>query len=566
MKPAVIAGACLALSLLTFFQFPGHTWLQQDSQIYVPILEHLRDPSVLRKDLLAERAHVAYTLYDEITRALRTATRLDFRDVLFMEQIAARAFGIWGLYLLALAVCSASRAAAGREARVSPEALALLTAAVCSLGAVVAGPSVLTFEYEPTPRAFALPLAVCAAGLTVHRRYLAAGIALAASLVYHAPTALPFAAFYTVLALWPSRSETVHQRLWRMAPLAGAVALLAIGAHVQEGASEAQTFFARLSPELERLQRMRASYNWISDKTAWPPALLWHYAILFAVLAGAFYRLRRAMGLELRFFALGLPVLGALSLPASWLLLDQWRWALVPQIQPMRCILFATLFAQFLTAAAGVRAAAGGRAAEAIAWLTLAYLPPIQPVLTQAWTVRGAAVAVGLAVFTSLAVWFGAGISRPKAAWPEALRAPLLLLAALAGFFAVPSLAKVVNYPKPITPEIEQFSLWARATTPKDAVFLFADIGKGLDPGVFRAEALRAVYVDWKGGGQVNYLAGFAAEWSRRWQLTNQNRLRPRDLQRLAGWPVEYVVLQPKDRWKGHAPVFESHKYLVYRL
>src|ERR1019366_8508439 len=29
----------------------GHTWLQQDSQIYVPILEHLRDPAVLRNDI-----------------------------------------------------------------------------------------------------------------------------------------------------------------------------------------------------------------------------------------------------------------------------------------------------------------------------------------------------------------------------------------------------------------------------------------------------------------------------------------------------------------------------------
>ena len=45
MKPLATAAVCVALALLTFFQFPGHTWLQQDSQIYVPILEHLRDPT-----------------------------------------------------------------------------------------------------------------------------------------------------------------------------------------------------------------------------------------------------------------------------------------------------------------------------------------------------------------------------------------------------------------------------------------------------------------------------------------------------------------------------------------
>jgi len=29
---------CAALALFSYFVIPGHTWLQQDSQIYVPIL------------------------------------------------------------------------------------------------------------------------------------------------------------------------------------------------------------------------------------------------------------------------------------------------------------------------------------------------------------------------------------------------------------------------------------------------------------------------------------------------------------------------------------------------
>lgn len=64
MKPYAVAGIAVGLALLTFFQFPGHTYLQQDSQIYVPILEHLRDPSVLANDILAEQPHVAFTLFD----------------------------------------------------------------------------------------------------------------------------------------------------------------------------------------------------------------------------------------------------------------------------------------------------------------------------------------------------------------------------------------------------------------------------------------------------------------------------------------------------------------------
>src|SRR5271157_1604152 len=102
MKPAATAAVCLALALLTFFQFPGHTWLQQDTQIYVPILERLENPAVLRNEMLTIKPNVAYTLYDEAALALRAVTRLDFRLVLELEQIAARALGIWGLYLCAL--------------------------------------------------------------------------------------------------------------------------------------------------------------------------------------------------------------------------------------------------------------------------------------------------------------------------------------------------------------------------------------------------------------------------------------------------------------------------------
>src|SRR5260370_32698037 len=62
MKSLALAALCVALALLSFFQFPGHTWLQQDTQIYAPILEHLHDPAVLRNATLAQRPHSAFTL------------------------------------------------------------------------------------------------------------------------------------------------------------------------------------------------------------------------------------------------------------------------------------------------------------------------------------------------------------------------------------------------------------------------------------------------------------------------------------------------------------------------
>jgi hypothetical protein len=475
--------AIAALALLTFVQFPGHTWLQQDTQIYAPVLEHQWDPLVLRHDILVKQSLTAYTLYDEAALALRGLTGLGFREVLAFEQVLARALGIWGLYLMAEALGLA----------MGP---ALLVAAICSLGATIAGPAVLSIEYEPTPRAFAVPLLICAVGLAAHRRYLGAGIAAACAFVYHAPTTLPFLGFAPLLA----------------AP-----------------------FFPHLTPLQEQIQRLRAPYVWIST---WPAAVIVHHLILFAILLMAFARIRREIPRELRVLVLGLGILGVASMPISWLLLEHWRWALVPQLQPMRALLYVALMVQFLTAAAGVKAR---RPFEAVAWFALAYLIPLQPL---AW--NRVLLAVALAALTALAARF----------------APV---AAVLAFFAIPALGGVVNYPELHTPELAHLSAWARASTPQDAVFLFPDAARGLDPGIFRAEALRAVYVDWKSGGQANYLKEFGDEWWSRWQQTMARGFSPADMAKYQGLGIGYVVLQGKNRLP-QAAVFENAKYAAYAV
>jgi hypothetical protein len=514
--------AIAALALLTFVQFPGHTWLQQDSQIYAPALEHQRDPSVLRNDILVKQSLLEYTLYDEAALALRGLTGLGFREVLAFEQVLARALGIWGLYLMA-------------EALGLSMGPALLVAAICSLGATIAGPAVLSIEYEPTPRAFAVPLLICAVGLAAHRRYLGAGIAAACAFLYHPPTTLPFLAVYLVLTTW-------RRFWWGLAPMLAAVAILPIAARGQ-----APAFFAHLTPFQEQLQRMRAPYVWIST---WPAALIVHHLILFAILLMAFARIRRELPLELRVLALGLGILGVASMPVSWLLLEHWRWALVPQLQPMRALLFVALLVQFLTAAAGVKAAVRHRPFEALTWFALAYVLPLQPVLTAPFAWNRMVLVLALAALTALAIW-------------RTLRfAPM---AAVAAFFAIPTLGQVVNYPHLHTPELAQLSAWARASTPQDAVFLFPDVARGLDPGIFRAEALRAVYVDWKGGGQANYLQEFGDEWWSRWQQTMAHGFRPADLAKYEGLGIGYVVLQGKNRLPQTA-VFENAKYAAYAI
>jgi hypothetical protein len=97
-------------------------------------------------------------------------------------------------------------------------------------------------------------------------------------------------------------------------------------------------------------------------------------------------------------------------------------------------------------------------------------------------------------------------------------------------------------------------------------VFVFPDAGQQLDPGIFRASALRAVYVDWKAGGQVNFLKAFAREWWPRWQQTMAGRFQPKRVETFAALGIDYVVLRAANRLPGRSPVYQNSRYLVYRL
>jgi hypothetical protein len=529
MKSLAVAAGILALTALTWFEFPGHTWLQQDTQIYVPILEHLRDPAVLRRDMLVARPHVSFTLYDETARALAHVTGLGFREVLEGEQIATRALGIWGLYLMATALGLSTPAS-------------LLVAGILSLGATIAGPAVLSFELEPDPRGFAVPLLFLAIGLVAHGWDMAAGIAGSAAFLMHPPTVVPFWGVYLALAC-------VRRRFQAFVPLAAACIVLALSARFQEGASEAQLFFSRMAPALESLQRLRASYAWISE---WWREWLPHYCLLYAASLLADARLRERAPRDLRFFLIGLPLVGILSVPVSYLLLERMKWVLVPQMQPMRALLFVAVIAEFSGAAAGIVAAQARRYWEAFAWFLVVYLVPLNNSHTLALT---AAVLAGGA---TLAAWTEARRFR----WSGAAMAG----AAIAGFFLLPTVGGMRGYPNLHTPELAELSAWARASTPRDAVFLFADAGRQLQPGIFRSEALRAVYVDWKGGGQVNYLADLGMEWWTRWQRTLAAPFDPHDIGRYRPLGIDYIVLAPRDRLPVGAPVFENPEYLVYAL
>ena len=540
MKRLLVTSAILGITLLNFFQFPGHTWLQSDTQIYMPILERLWDPSAMQKDLIAGHPHVAFTLYDETAVTLRKITGLDFRQVLQSEQFVFRGLGIWGVYLIATALGLS-------------ELTALIVAAVFSLGATIMGPAVLVFEYEPVPRGFAVPLIFLALGLIAHNRYLGAGVAASVAYLFHPPTVAPFWAVYFVLALRPSKPELMRHRLTALWALATAVIVLCIAARYQAGPGATQAFFTRLDPHLVELQRLRTSYNWIS---LWWKQWIGHYLFLYAATVLACWRLKNDVPQGLHYFLVGLPLLGILSLPASYLLLEKIRWALIPEIQPVRALLFVTALAMILGAVAAAKAVTSKHYAEAVGWLVLAFLPPVnREIGWPTWNRVGVLLAVAL--LTGAAFW--AVQSSRRWLMPAAMAAMLI------PFFVIPSWGRMRNYPMEHFPELTRLSQWARATTPEAAVFLFPDADQALYPGIFRAEAMRAVYVDWKAGGQVNFFKDLGEEWWSRWQRTMAAPFDPKDVASYRGLGIDYYVLQPKNRLESVKPVFENGRFLVYQ-
>lgn len=519
MRHIFVAASIAAIALLGMFVFPGHTWLQSDTQIYAPMLERLWNPEVFSNDLIALRPHIAWTIYDETALLGRALTGLSFEYVLLLEQILFRILAIWGVYLI------------GRRFHESP-VVALFTAGIVSLGATIVGPSVLSFEYEPVPRGFAVSLLLCAIGLAIHGETVWASIAGSLAFLYHAPTTLPFWLLLGIIIL--------RSRRWQaLIPPMVAMAALIVLARIQPGITESQHFFSRIPADIEQLQRLRAPYNWTSQ---WPAGTFLHYGLMWIVGMAAFYRLRTRMDFTARLFFAGFPAIGILSIPLSWLLLEQWKWALMPQVQPARMVLLTTICAVILCCLAAAEAVKSRRIPESIAWLVVPFLIPIHSTLTGSYSARQMILIAGLALAA------GAALNLPK------IQAPLVGATLLAAMFLIPTFGGVVNYAKVHSTALDALATWARTSTPVSAMFVFPTPGKSLKPGIFRAKALRAIYADWKAGGQVNYFDDLGREWWWRWQRVARGEVAPE---------VDYAVYATGKEPSGQPVAYRNDEFVV---
>lgn len=545
-----IAASIAVLTLLSFYRFPGHTYLQSDSQVYMPMLERLWDPTVLQQDFMVQRPHMAFTIYDEAAIALRRLTGLGFQEVLTAQQVLFRALGLLGVFLIAASLKLGTR-------------MSLLVTSIFALGAAIGGPTVLTIEYEPIPRAFALPLLLLAIGLVAHEHHLAAGLAASVAFLYHPTTALAFWAVYVSLACRPAGFPVMRRRLLGLAPLLVAALLLLLLARLQAGGAESSGLFTRIAPWWEQLLRLRSTYIWVS---LWFPRWYCHYAILWIVTLAACWRLRKETAADLRFFWIGLPLLGVLSVPASYLFLEAGKLALAPQLQVARNVLYITLVAGLLSSMAGIRAAQAGRRLESFVWFAAAFaIPTGDPIQ---WTFlanlgdpvirRRLLLVVLLAALAAVVAW----AEQAHIRWGIPAWAALALLP----FVLYPGYGKIENYPRLLNPDLEELSRWARSSTGKEAMFLFPDAGRDLYPGIFRTCALRAVYLDWKAGGQANYFPEVGQEWWKRWQALKALKFKPGSTGRYAQYGIDYVVLKKKNAAPQEPAVFENSSFIAYRI
>jgi hypothetical protein len=540
LRAFLVCVGLAAFTWLNFQYFPGHTYLQGDTQAYLPMLERISSPGYLARDIVATHPHVSFTIYDEATLGLRKAAHETFERVLAGQQLLFRAAGLLGIYLLATGLGTTP-------------AYAFTIAAFLSLGATLAGPAVLLVEYEPIPRGFAFELVLLAVGLLAHRLPLLAGLAGGLAFVYHPPTAALFWGL-VILAMIFDREARKH---WKPLLLALLIAclLLANVAQLQPDAVENQNLLGRLSQSTIDLQHFRTKYSFVS---LWAPRDIWHYLgiCLCAIWAGAaiWPNMRR----EMQWFFIGMPLAGVLSVPLSYLLLERLHLAIVPQVQPARALAYTVAFASIACGMAAAKAAMRKRPLAATAWMLVVVAMPLDTRWFDLLRIHDARSSATFGVWIALALLAGVAMSY--------LNRNRLRTAAI----AVPALAVLViptgvrNYTAIDKQPVTEVAEWARNNTWGSSMFLFPDAGHTLYPGIFRAISERAIYVDWESGSQVSYFETFAQEWYARYKQTMDGTFTAARLEDMLSLPIDYYVLKRSDAVVGAKAAYWNSEYVVY--
>ena len=384
---------------------------------------------------------------------------------------------------------------------------------------------------------------------------LLSGLAAGIAFLYQPPTAAPFWGIVFLAFIF----DREVRRRWKPLLVTFCIAclLLANLAQLQPEVVDSQNFFGRLSERLIELQHFRTRYSWVS---LWAPKDIWSYLGIWICGLWAAARIAPLVRRELHWFVIGLPLFGILSVPLSYLLLEKWAFAIIPQFQPARALLYTVVISSILCAIAGARAGMNKKLLEAGAWYLVVIAIPLNVRIFDLFRLSDRIALQAFGVWVGLAALAAVLTHVARRSWmrPAALAVPVLAV------FALPGPAHVETFPKIDKAPVTELARWAANNTWGSAMFLFPDAGHALYPGIFRALSERALYVDWKSGGQVNYFESLADEWYSRFEQTVDGKFTAARLENMLSLPIDYYVLERRHALVGVKPVFENEQFIVY--
>ncbi|MBV8895933.1 MAG: hypothetical protein JO051_05430 [Acidobacteriaceae bacterium] len=526
---------------LEFAVFPGHTYLRDGTQLSVPMIERLANPGFLSRDLVATHPTLQFTAYDEVTLFLNQITGVGLEKSLVIQQIVCRGAGILGVLLLTLS--------AGMT-----ESLALLIAATVNLGATLAGPHLMLVDLEPVPYALAWGLIILAIGLLAREKPLLAGLAGGVALIYQPILAAPFWLLSIVMLVVDRRLR----RLLRPAMTVFAVFLLLLAnlAQLQPGIAEQQSVFDRIPAAYVALQQFRSPYQYVS---LWSAGQFWSYLAIWIAGVWAVTRIWPVLNRQARWIFLALSTIGVLAMPVSYVLLDRLRWSAIPHIEPTQWLLFTVCLSSAACWIGSIRAAQQRRFWESAIWLGTPVLVTAHAEVLESFRLIGAAESgrFGVAILFVCASALLLTYTAKGRARVVALAIPLFAMGVLA--FSSSS-----NVHPSSEQQVIALADWVRANTWGSSMFLFSDLDRSTDPGLFRGRSERALWVDWNSGALVTCFESFAAAWWDRWHTTMEPGYSPRRLQANLFLPIDYYVLTRAHRLYGIKPVYANEEFLVY--
>ncbi len=535
---------CLALfaaAWLEFKVYPGHSYLEGETQLYAPVLERQAAPGLLSRDLVATSGELSLTAYDEATLLLHQAGRQPLGRALADQQFTFRIAALLGFYLLL------------RASGLS-QLFSFVVAALAGLGATVAGPAVMLTNREPVPGAFAFCLILLAMGLMTDEKPLLAGLMGGLALLYDPVLAAPF---WIVALAGFALNGTLRRVVRPMLPILLIFALLLANLAQLQPETAGDPLATRISSSLVLFQKAHAPQIYVS---AWAHGEIWQILALCVLALWAAARCWPILNEYFRWMVLGCGLCGLLAIPISYGLIDEGHFLWAARFQPARTLIYSAAGAAVLFGLAGMRAMLERRIGEAAGWFFLLILLPASRGLFDSLRLfdkvhlaRFGLVVALAAMFTGL-VWM---LGRTR--WRFALAA-VPLVAAFA-FWATPGLRPA---PVPFQKSLAGLAIWADTSTWGSSVFLFADAGRAAYPDVFRAESRRGLWVDWNSAPGVLFADKAAMAWQERWENALAYGFSTQNLERMLARPVDYYVLRKRDELSGVRSVFSNRDFLVY--